>query len=161
MLTRKGLFLNVERPDRFRCNVDCCSQTKRLATGNMNTRKEAANPHPKLQESRTLVEPSEFRRSGTIPQPLRRYVSNLNLDALLSVPLLIINNHPSSQQTCKNYTHATKCCRSSKRGDVFRGVLIAENVGGDDTHQVGERNTKASKHNSFSFMGDIVIVPYV
>lgn len=81
--------------------------------------------------------------AGEIPKPLSRNVFNIQVLSQLGVPTLVINRHPSAERQGQYDSRAAESGCGGKSRDLLGRVLVAEDVGRDNTHHV--RNWHADR----------------
>lgn len=106
-----------------------------------------------------LVEPSEVITSRTLIQVLRRNIPRLDMDALSPISTFVIKHHPKAKSQSQENTSATKGSGGDKCREILGCILATEDVGAYDSHEVGDRDSDASKHHTSSLVGNVVIVP--
>ena len=104
------------------------------------------------------IEPPEPLRRRPIPQLLRRHIPHIHLP-LPSVPTLIVHHHPRAQQQSKYETGSAESGRGRQCRYILRRVLVLEDVGADDAHEVCEGDSDRGEEDAPAFMGDVVVIP--
>lgn len=110
--------------------------------------------------NRHSIKPPEVRPGWPILQLLRRHIHGLEVDALLAVAVLIVDHHPSAKQAGEDDTKAAKRCCGGESRDVLGRILVKEDVGGDDAHEVGEGDGDGGEDDAtvLEWMGGLVHV---
>ena len=83
------------------------------------------------------------------------------MDTLGLVSSLIIHHHPNTKTDCQNNTSAPEAGSGNQGRQVFWRILTAEDVGGHDSHQVGDGDSDTGQDDAAAFVGDVVVVPGV
>ena len=112
-----------------------------------------SSPYPS-----SSIKPPESLRRRPIPQLLRRDVPHVDL-ALPGVPALVIRNHPRAERQSEQEAGAAERGGRGERGYVLGLVLVLEDVGADDAHEVGEGHGDGGEEDAPALVGDVVVVP--
>lgn len=84
-----------------------------------------------------LQEPSELRYPRSVPQLQRGDIPGREVDALLSVPTLVVEHHERAETSRHETADGAEDGGGDERGLVLGGVLGLEDVAGHQAHQVG------------------------
>ena len=118
----------------------------------------STHPHQTRSLHPHSIKPPKPLRRRPVPQLRRRDIPNIHLP-LLGIPVLIVNNHPGPQQQRQHEAHAAESGGGGERGYVLRRVLVLEDVGADDTHEVSEGHGDRGEEDASAFVRDVVVVP--
>ena len=105
------------------------------------------------------IEPTEIITRWALIQILRWNILRFNTDTLPAISLFIIKHHPETQGDREQNTGTPKRRSRDQGGSVFGGILVAEDVGSNDSHKVGDGNGDTGEYDASALVCDVVVVP--
>ena len=83
------------------------------------------------------------------------------MDALPLISLLIIEHHPETESQGQQDTGTTKSSGGNQGRKILGRVLVAEDVGAYNAHEIGDGDGDTGQYDTSSLVGDVVVVPRV